>query len=209
MITISYAITACNEYLELHNLLRRVTSKATPDDEIVVLLDTDSATSEVKALCNEYKALKNFHLHYNSLNKNFAQHKNKLNRLCTKDWIFNIDADEYPSDSLLDNLRDILTLNSSVDIISVPRVNRVSGLTEEHVRRWMWRVDEQGRVNWPDYQMRLYKNKPEIVWEGRVHEKPVGWKIGSHIPYQTEEFALMHFKDIARQEKQNSLYNSI
>lgn len=210
MITISYAILACNEYYELHKLINVLTSKMYPEDEIVVLLDTDTATDSVKALCKDFSILPNFHFHYRHLNKNFAEHKNHLNSLCKNDWIFNIDADEYPTDTLLDNLRDILKLNDGeVDLIAVPRVNKVIGLTPEHIVKWGWRVDEQDRVNWPDYQLRLYKNNSGIVWEGKVHERPIEWKAGSHLPFETEDFALMHIKDIKRQEKQNEFYNTI
>jgi hypothetical protein len=210
MITISYAILACNEYYELHKLINVLLSKINAEDEIVVLLDTDNVTDSVKELCKDFSSVPNFKYYFGHLNKNFAQHKNHLNRLCTKNWIFNIDADEYPSDILLDNLRDILNLNNDdVDLIAVPRVNKVTGLTDEHIAKWRWNVDSFGRVNWPDYQLRLYKNIPDIKWEGAVHERPSGWKNGSHLPMETEEFALIHIKDIERQEKQNQLYETI
>lgn len=209
MITISYAILACNEYKELVVLLNKLAKHLRPEDEIVVVLDSDSYTSEVKALCSDYNALLNFHTYYHKLDKDFAKHKNYLNSKCSKDWIFNIDADEYPCDTLLDNLRDILSMNSDTEIIAVPRVNKVNGLTIGHIQKWRWHVDNDERVNWPDYQLRLYKNQPEIKWEGKVHERPIGWKTGSHLPYETEDYALIHIKDIERQEKQNNLYNTI
>lgn len=209
MITISYAILACNEHTELHTLLSKLTKKLRAEDEIVVVLDTDNHTKQVKALCEEYKVLPNFSYYFGALNKDFAAHKNYLNSKCTKEWIFNIDADEYPCDTLLDNLHDILTMNSDVDMIAVPRVNKVNGLTIGHIQKWRWTVDNEERVNWPDYQLRLYKNIPNIKWEGKVHERPVGWLKGSHLPYDTDVYALVHIKDIDRQEKQNELYNTI
>jgi hypothetical protein len=208
MISISYAILACNEHIELHTLLNKITRRLKAEDEIVVVLDTNS-TKLVKALCEEYKALPNFRYYFGALNKDFATHKNFLNSWCTKEWIFNIDADEYPCDTLLDNLHDILTINADVDMIAVPRVNKVNGITIGHIQKWGWVVDSEERVNWPDYQLRLYKNKPEIKWEGKVHERPVGWQVGSHLPCETEDYALIHIKDIQRQEKQNELYNTI
>jgi len=210
MITISYAILACNEYKELHRLVDKLLSKISSEDEIVVVLDTDNFTTSVEALCKDYSSVPNFHYYFGSLNKNFADHKNYLNTKCSKDWIFNIDADEYPCDTLLDSVRDILELNGDVvDMISIPRANTVTGLTLGHVQKWGWRVDENLRINWPDYQMRLYKNTPEIKWEGRVHERILGYTSGTQLPCDTEEFALIHIKDIKRQEKQNELYNTI
>lgn len=209
MTSISYAILACNEYYELHSLLTKLAPKLLPNDEIVVVLDTDNVTDDVKALCKDFSSVSNFHYHYGHLNNNFADHKNFLNSKCTKDWIFNIDADEYPAEDLLKHLRDILNMNPEVDMIAVPRVNKVNGLTPEHILKWGWRVDEYDRVNWPDYQLRLYKNKPEIKWEGKVHERPVGWKVGSHLPHETDQLSLIHIKDIERQERQNDFYNKI
>lgn len=210
MTTISYAITACNEYKELTTLLSKITSYCKIDDEIVVLLDSNNCSSDVEGLCEEYKVLENFHLYYHPLNKDFASHKNHLNSLCSKDWIFNIDADEVPSDELLSSLKEIIDLNKdTVDLIAIPRVNIVNGLTQEHITKWGWMVDEKQRVNWPDYQMRLYKNTSTIKWVGKVHERPEGWLAGTHIPPDLDELALLHVKDIVKQEKQNALYNTI
>ena len=209
MITISYAILACNEYKELVTLFKKIIPYVKVDDEIVVVLDTDNVTNEVEALCEEYNVLPNFHVYYHKLNKDFAAHKNYLSSKCSKDWIFNIDADEYPCETLIINIRDILQLNSDIEMIAVPRVNRVIGLTQEHIAKWRWYVDDQERVNWPDYQLRLYKNKPEIKWEGKVHERPIGWHMGSHLPSEMEDYALIHIKNITRQEKQNEFYNLI
>ena len=206
---ISYAILACNEHQELNTLLTKLYDKIRPDDEVIVLLDTNNFTKEVEDICKKYMPLNNFKYYINPLNKDFANQKNELKNLCTKDWIFNIDADELPPDMLIENINDILELNIDVDIIGVPRVNKVNGLTQEHVQKWGWRVDELGRVNYPDFQLRIFKNVSYIKWEGAVHEKPNGWKTGTHLPYETDEFALIHIKEIDRQEKQNALYNTI
>jgi hypothetical protein len=42
--------------------------------------------------------------------------------------------------------------------LRVPRVNTVKGITQEHIQKWGWIVDNQGRVNWPDLQWRIYAN---------------------------------------------------
>lgn len=207
MTTISYAITVCNEHDELKVLIDKLLPFITNKDELVVLVDDTNCTEDVQKLCNSYG--NSIRVYYRPFNKDFAEHKNYLNFLCTKDWIFNIDADEYPTDTLLENLRLILEHNSDIDVIAVPRVNIVNGLTIDHISKWQWTVDSDGRVNWPDYQMRLYKNKPGIVWFGKVHEVIQGWKNGSHLPYDDDTLSLIHIKDITRQEKQNNLYNSL
>ncbi len=201
MPSISYAITACNEHVELDKLLNQLSSSIRDEDEIVVQMDI-TATDEVKAVVNKYKLMNYFH----PLNKDFATFKNNLKGLCTKDYIFQIDADEYLSEDLLRYLPAILEDNNSVEMFSIPRINTVEGLTEQHVKQWGWRVDERGWVNYPDYQNRILKNKPEIHWVNKVHEKIIGAKTITEIPPGLD---LIHPKTIERQEKQNNYYNAI
>jgi hypothetical protein len=94
-------------------------------------------------------------------------------------------------------------------MIAVPRVNVVQNITQDHIARWGWRVDERGWINWPDFQLRVCRNTPDIKWENKVHEKLVGWKTASNLPFSNDEWALLHFKTIERQEKQNNFYSII
>ena len=201
MPSISYAITACNEHVELDRLLNQLSSSIRDEDEIVVQMDI-TATDEVKAVVNKYKLMNYFH----PLNKDFATFKNNLKGLCTKDYIFQIDADEFLSEELLSYLPAILEDNSKVEMFSIPRINTVEGLTQEHIKQWGWRVDERGWVNYPDYQNRILKNKPEIYWMNKVHEKIVGAMTTTEIPPGLD---LIHPKTIDRQEKQNNYYNTL
>ena len=201
MPSISYAITACNEHVELDRLLKQLTEHIRPEDEIVVQMDI-TATDEVKAVVDRYFFMSYFH----PLNKDFATFKNNLKGLCTKDYIFQIDADEYLSEELLAYLPAILEDNHIVEMFSVPRINTVEGLTEQHIKQWGWRVDEKGWVNYPDYQNRILKNIPEIHWVNKVHEKIIGARTITSLP---PGFDLIHPKTIDRQEKQNNYYNTI
>lgn len=201
MPSISYAITACNEHVELERLLNQLSSSIRDEDEIVVQMDI-TATEEVKAVINKYKLMNYFH----PLNKDFATFKNNLKSLCTKDYIFQIDADEYLSEELLTYLPAILENNSDVEMFSVPRINTVEGLTEAHIKQWGWYVNPDGWINYPDHQNRILKNKPEIHWVNKVHEKIVGAMVTTTLP---DGFELIHPKTIDRQEKQNNYYNTI
>jgi hypothetical protein len=84
----------------------------------------------------------------------------------------------------------------------------VEGLTSEHIAKWKWHVNENGWVNWPDYQWRIYKNTPDIKWKNKVHEVIEGYKTMAQLPAY-EDLALYHPKTIQRQEKQNSYYNTL
>lgn len=201
MPSISYAITACNEHVELDRLLSQLTEHIRPEDEIVVQMDI-TATDEVKDVVNKYKLTNYFH----PLNKDFATFKNNLKGLCTKDYIFQIDADEFLSEELLTYLPAILEDNSRVEMFSIPRINTVEGLTQEHIKQWGWRVDKRGWVNYPDYQNRILRNKSEIHWVNKVHEKIIGAMITTEIPPGLD---LIHPKTIDKQEKQNNYYNTI
>jgi len=200
--TISYAITACNEHIELERLLNVLNKHLRSEDEIIVQMDI-TATEEVKAVVVNNKLISYFH----PLNKDFATFKNNLSSLCTKDFIFQIDADEYPNEDLLINLPAILDNNFNVDVFLVPRINTVEGLTENHIKRWGWKV-ENNRVNFPDFQWRVWKNHKGIKWVNKVHERLDGFKEYSYFP-PIEEMCLYHPKEIVRQEKQNAYYDTI
>lgn len=212
MISISYAITVCNEYKELTTLLDTLMNGGVlPEDEIVILVDVDNTNVETAKTIETFKSLNldtNITVLTASLNKDFAVFKNILKKACTKDFIFFIDADEYPSQELLDSLRTILMYNQ-LDILSVPRVNTVEGITPEHIAKWGWVQNEKGWINWPDYQTRICRNAPEIEWKGKVHERLQGWLISSNLPSEDERWALYHTKDITKQEQQNELYSKI
>jgi hypothetical protein len=107
----------------------------------------------------------------------------------------------------MDNIHQIIEMND-VDVILVPRVNTVEGLTGEHVQKWGWVLDENGWVNWPDPQWRIYRNVDYIKWENKVHENLVGYKSISNLPMM-QELALHHPKTIDRQEKQNEYYETL
>jgi glycosyltransferase involved in cell wall biosynthesis len=208
MSTISFAITAHNEHVELERLLDQLVTIIKPKDEIMVQLD-NTATDEVKKVANKYNVGRDFEYHriFASLNGDFATFKNNIKKHCTRDWVFFIDADEYLSDGLAENIHEILDANQGlVDLIAVPRINTVEGLTRNHIDQWRWFVDDNGWVNYPDYQTRICANKPEINWVNKVHERLSGWKTIANLP---SGYDLMHPKTIERQEKQNNFYNTL
>lgn len=200
---ITLAVTVCNEHKELKLLLDYLQEHTYPDQyEIIVQIDKDNFTDDVIGVIVN-RGIKHW---FYSLNKDFASYKNELSKHAEGDYIFQIDADEIPSKELLDNLPTILKNNDS-DVYLVPRINTVEGITEEHIQQWGWRV-EGDRINFPDYQWRIYKNTPSIKWVNKVHERLDGFKTYAALPAQ-DEFCLVHAKNIKKQEKQNQFYNTI
>lgn len=206
---ISYTITACNEEKELSILLDTLTQYITDDDELIVQLDSERLTEEVREVVYRYfDSVKNFVVTEFPLDKDFSRFKNNLKRHCTKKWIFNIDADEVPSQFLLSNLKMILQSNDEIDMFLVPRWNTVFDITPAHIDKWGWSFDDEERVNWPDYQTRIYKNTESIVWENKVHERISGYETYTNFP-DDEAYCLYHMKSIHKQEAQNLFYQNI
>jgi hypothetical protein len=206
---VSYAITVCDELEEIKRLVEFLTSNKHKEDEIVILFDQVKGTQEVITYLDTIKGIKGIKgcLVSNRFEGHFADWKNLLTSHCTGDFIFQIDADEHLPEEFIDLLHQILEANPEVDLYYVPRINTVSGLTPEHIQKWGWRV-QNGRVNWPDYQSRIYRNNPEIKWENKVHEKIVGFKQYTTLP-AVDELALIHPKTIERQERQNNYYDTL
>ena len=201
---ISYAIPVCNEHVELEKLLSFLIKHIDENDEIVVQCDKGNTTDKV------YQVLQHprFNVIEFPLNGHFSNFKNNLKNHCTGDWIFQIDADELPHESLITNLKELLKLNPTTELFLVPRVNTVEGLTQEHINKWRWNVNEKGWVNWPDYQTRIIQNSPKIKWQNKVHEQIVGISTKGALPME-EEWCLYHPKTIGRQEAQNNFYNTL
>lgn len=205
---ISYAITACNEVEETIRLVNQLLNYKGESSEIVVLLDTPKAPTELIEYL-ELQANEDYiTLIESEFNNDFAQWKNFLNSNCKGEWIFQLDADEYLEPDLIVNLEDILETNIDKDMIVVPRINTVEGLTEAHIQKWRWNVNEKGWVNFPDVQTRIYKNSEKIGWVNKVHERIVGFESYTAFPAD-EVYCIKHPKTIERQEKQNNYYDTL
>ena len=204
---ISYGITVYNEAEELQKLLEVLNKNIDKEDEIVVCVDgdDDAVRFVLDSWTQQYAHTKMIKVYQRKLNKDFAAQKNSVIENSTGDYIFHIDADEYPNEILIQQLKQILKIND-VDLIWIPRVNTVEGMEQIHIERWGWRVTENGWVNYPDYQARVFRNDESIRWTRPLHEYITGCKTYSHLPPQ-EELSLYHPKTIQKQEQQNMFYN--
>jgi hypothetical protein len=205
---ISYAITVCNEFVEIQKLISFLLENKRDEDEIIVLYDSVNGDEEVESFLRAKSINLDFMWYNGVFNNHFANWKNTLKDLCNGDYIFQIDADELPSKELLDYLPTLFKSNPDNEVYLVPRINTVEGLTNEHINKWSWRVNEQGWINWPDYQWRIWKNLPEIKWKNKVHEVLEGYSTYAALP-AAPKFTLIHPKTISRQEKQNAYYDAL
>ena len=153
---ISYAIPVCNELLELERLLSFLKKNKRKEDEIVILFDSQNGSTKVEEYLRAKSVVNpDFSWHSNPLNSDFGKQKNHLNKMCSGDWIFLIDADEYPNEYMCTNLPQFIEMNPEIEAYWVPRINTVEGLTPEHIQKWRWIVNDKGWVNFPDCQMRI------------------------------------------------------
>jgi hypothetical protein len=210
MINITYAITVCNELDEITKLIDFLNNRIDKEDEILIQYDSDATTKPIIDYLKIISQLHNTNIKVISfpLNNDFASYKNNLKNHANGMFIFQIDADEIPSEYLMENIHEFLEYNKDVDLFFIPRINTVDGLTKEHIKKWKWNVNELGWVNFPDYQTRLYRRTSEIEWQGKVHERVVGYNTLSVLPAE-ENYCLYHHKQIERQEKQNDYYDTI
>jgi glycosyltransferase involved in cell wall biosynthesis len=204
---ISYAITVCNELHEIKRLLPLLLENKRIEDEIIILFDQKNGSDEVIDYLLPFNRLPHVQTWRGMVFVNdFAIWKNKLNDYCSGDYILQLDADEVITKELIESLPNIIETNSDIDLFVFPRINTVKGITEEHIKKWGWRMDDKGRINFPDWQGRLYKKG--LRWDGKVHEKIVGARTYSLLP-EDDGFCIIHEKTIERQEKQNNLYSKI
>ena len=205
---ITYAITVCNEFLEIQRLVAFLLTHKRLQDNIVILFDETNGDPEIEMFLRTHSINGEFAWHKDKFQGHFADWKNKLTSLCSGNYIFQIDADEMPCTPIIETLPLLLEQNPDVEVYLVPRVNTVEGMSQDHMQQWGWNVNSEGWVNWPDYQWRIYKNVPSIKWKNKVHEQLTGFVQYANLPME-EDYSLYHPKTLERQIKQNEYYNTL
>ena len=205
---ISYGITVHNEADELNKLLEILIHNSQEEDEIIICDDYSDEDTQfvIQSWTQQYGHNKLIKVYQRKLDGNFSDQKNSVIENSTGDYVFHIDADEYPHEILLQQLPQILELNDGIDLIWIPRVNTIEGMLQKHIQKWGWRVSDKGWVNYPDYQARVFRRDESIRWTRPLHEYITGCETYSHLPPE-EELSLYHPKTIDKQEQQNLFYN--
>lgn len=206
-VSISYGITVNNEVAEIAQLLNVLLPAIDRNDEVIVLQDLTDKNQEVADILDAYGD-KIIRIEAR-LDGDFATFKNNLIKIAKKDYLFQIDADEIPKESLMKEIKPYLFRKRKKDVFMVPRINIVNGITNEHINRWNWQVNDKSYINFPDYQHRIFKLNRGIKWENKVHEKLCNYKKITGLPSSDYSMCLLHIKEIKRQEQQNSFYDTI
>ena len=212
MSVISYLITCSTETETLNRLLCKIVN-ILGGDQLVILQDSSSTSPYVKRLINDVLNNRSIVTYEHPLANDYGAHKNFGIKKCNGDFIFQLDGDELPPDSLLgDNLHELIHSNSDVEAYAVPRINDFRGVTPEHAKHWGWKLTispmfNRPVVNFPDYQFRIFKKIfPRISYTRRLHEKIEGYNKYVLLPPE-EEYAIYHDKTIETQVKTNLRYN--
>ena len=201
---LSYLVTCHNETSSLDKLLSKLVQNKKDNHEIV-LLDDYSDNPESLEIIQKYKEKTSFHQH--KLDRNYGAHKNYGIEQCKGTWIFQLDGDEYPTDLLLENIDVVLESNVDNEVLWLPRLNYFTGVTELDIKTWGWNYQD-GMINFPDYQSRIYRNLSHIRYQRRLHEKVEGFKSYTFVPPQ-KDYAIVHEKTIEKQRQTNLNYNKM
>ena len=204
---ISYSILTHNETDTLEKLLKFLIKWKQPQDEIVIL-DDYSDDEKTKQILDFYVSAHDIVFEQRNLLGDFASQKNHLKSMGSGDYSFNIDADEMISLWMIKNIHEIIEANEGIDLIYLPRINTVEGLTQQHAQAWRWQVNEEGWINFPDWQGRIFRNRPNIRWQYKVHEMITGYQTYATLP-EDKPFCILHPKTIEKQEEQNKKYSGI
>lgn len=203
---ISYAILVSDENEEFNKLITHLVRIKDVEDEIVVVVDSSKTNDSIKTILSNNQS--NVTHYMRPLNNDFSAQKNFLFEKCNNEFIVNLDADEFVDEIFINNVKQIIKSNPEIDSYWVPRWNEVTGITNEHIAMWGWKLDAHNRINWPDLQMRVVRNSPEIKWTGIVHEQISGYKTYAVLPLE-RDYSISHIKTIEKQAKQNAFYTNM
>jgi hypothetical protein len=199
-----YAITVSTEEDEVIRLIEFIKSNC--DDDIIVQIDSKKGSEQLF----ENIAKLTYKVYTTEFKNDFSDFKNQLNYACVlynADYIVQLDADEMVTEKFVRNIKEIIESNKdNTDLIYLPRINKVEGITKEHIVKWNWNMDPFGRINYPDFQGRVYKSN--LKWINKIHERIDCPK--EKIAYlDDEDYAILHYKTIQKQEQQNTFYEKI
>ena len=148
--TISVVIIARNEEAGIRRCLESVTWA----DEIVVL-DSGSTDATVR-ICREYTP----HVHETDW-PGFGPQKNRALACATQDWVLSLDADEWLTPSLRDEIRAAVATPGGFDAFRLPRLSSFCG---RYMRHSGW---------WPDHVVRLFRRGRARFSDDLVHERVI------------------------------------
>jgi hypothetical protein len=202
---LTYAIGVCTEARELLSLLNFLIKVKDAEDDINILVDSGKVTTDVEKVLKQFKPMVT--VVYREFDKNFSEHRNFHITKCSGDYIFMIDADEIPQESMIRSIKQYIFQTKS-DLVYIPRMNTCPGFTDAWLKSHNFQANECGWINWPDYQGRIFKNDSSLRWGNKLHERIEGSKKTTAMDPHPKN-ALFHIKSVETQDKQGLFYDSL
>ena len=145
-------------------------------DEMIVV-DTGSADRTVE-MAKEAGA----RVFHHAWQNDFAAAKNAALEKAKGDWILFLDADEYFSPQTLPKVRPLLleVEKSTKPIVGV--ICRLVNIDKDHGNRFTGAI----------FQLRIFRNSPDLRYEGRIHEHVVDAHRAEHEMFATPEIVIFH-----------------
>ena len=193
---ITYSIQVCNESRELYSLLNLLTRVIDDEDYIDVIVDSNNTTEKVSLVLEHFKdRITVYERPFDNFKTNSSFHTD----VAKGEYVFHIDADELPQQSLIKLLKQVIS-ETGAEIVAIPRINIHPDITEEEATERKWEINDVGFINWPDYQLRLHKKCDHIYWTDTLHTKLTGSDKVTGIK-AIPSLAMWHIKSM---DKQNS-----
>jgi hypothetical protein len=205
-ISINYVVLSCpkdNEKVVV-SLLQYLSKNKDTNDNILLLFDgsEDNVPSCYKKYAQPF---------CHKLDYSYSEHRNYILGFLKNDYSLFLDSDERIPKELIYNIKDIISNNDYPDLINLPRINIVEGLTQEAAKQYGWSVTDNNIIQWEqgDYQTRLFKNGIGLKWTGNLHERIYTGKNNTvYTLMRLPQNAIIHRKTLEVQLKGNEDYKS-
>jgi len=169
---ISYLVTCKNTGFELQILLERLYKYG--ENNECIILDDYSENSDTLQILNQISNNNFFKVYKHKLDRNYSEHKNYGKSQCLGEYIFQIDDDELPSETLLENLKELIELNNDIELFWIPRINDFKGVTDIEAKKWGWRLTkipeliQEKIIDDQSYEYEFLKKNGYILEETKI-----------------------------------------
>jgi glycosyltransferase involved in cell wall biosynthesis len=134
--------------------IRRCLESVKWADEVIVL--DSGSTDATFRICHEYTP----HVHETDW-PGFGPQKNRALERATGDWVLSLDADEWVTPDLRDEILNVISRPDGATAFRVPRLSSFCG---RFMRHSGW---------WPDYVTRLFRRGAARFSDDVVHERVI------------------------------------
>jgi glycosyltransferase involved in cell wall biosynthesis len=203
----------------------RLISRIAEQSEARLVICDDFSSPDWISVLKQWQAVYPFiELKQHALNNDFGAHRQWFKeQIGEENWIVMLDADEWVGPKFLATVAYEIISNPEADLIQVPRLNTLfgEGVPTDRNRNYTEKIPLldwaqlkdptylkiNGVDNWPDWQWRIYQNKPYLHYQNKVHEMLIG---AQHpIALMQSDLTIIHHKSIKKFTRMNKWYSSL